>query len=149
MKRTALVIALAASIAMPCAQKAGFAQGQNLLDPTSAISGSAMEAEGLAAAGDGPDSKPYADGVRAINAGHWSEAIGIFSQIAEASGDHAGGALYWKAYAENKLGQSAAALEECGKLRTEYSASKWIEDCGALEIEIHAQSGRPAPPQAQ
>jgi hypothetical protein len=149
MKRTILVIALAGWMGMPSTQKFGFAQGQNLLSPGSAPADSAMEADGFTAAVDNADSKAYADGVRAINAGHWSDAISIFSRIAEGAGDHAGGALYWEAYAENKLGQSAAALGECGKLRAEHSDSKWIEDCGALEIEIKAQSGRPVPPQTE
>ena len=63
------------------------------------------------------------------------------------AGEHAAAALYWKAYSENKLGQSAKALDTCLALRMQYARNGWVEDCGALEIEIHASKGQPVPPQ--
>lgn len=126
------------------------AWGAQAPQPQSLISdGTPIVSEGGAAVGNAPDSSAYADGVRAINAGQWSDAITIFSRIADQGGDHADGALYWKAYAENKLGQTGMALDSCGKLRHEHAGSNWIEDCGALEIEIHAKSGQPVQPQTQ
>ncbi len=53
-------------------------------------------------------------------------------------GEHSDGALYWKAYAQNKLGQVKAALETCAELGRDFSTSNWVHECGALEIEIHA-----------
>lgn len=91
----------------------------------------------------------YADGVRAINNGRWSEAVAIFSRVAGQGGDHADGALFWKAYAENKLGQSSQALSDCGMLRSLHGGSKWTDECGALEIEIRGKAGKPLQPQAQ
>ena len=64
-------------------------------------------------------------------------------------GEHAEGALYWKAYAENKEGQQANALNTCGELRKAYPKSRWLEECGALEIEIRGKSGDPVAPQAE
>ena len=64
-------------------------------------------------------------------------------------GEHAEGALYWKAYAENKEGQSANALGTCGELRREFPKSRWLEECGALEIEIRGRSGDPVSPQTE
>ncbi|HEX3570508.1 MAG TPA: HEAT repeat domain-containing protein [Acidobacteriaceae bacterium] len=91
----------------------------------------------------------YADGTRAINESRWQDAVGIFRHVAEMRGEHAEGALYWKAYAENKEGQSASALNTCGELRKQYAKSRWLNECGALEIEIRGKSGDPVAPQAE
>jgi hypothetical protein len=90
-----------------------------------------------------PASKLCADGTRAIDQGRWADAVKIFSQVAAQHGDHADAALYWKAYAENKLGESKASAKSCSELRTGYPKSRWLDDCGALEVEIRARSGKP------
>jgi HEAT repeat protein len=95
------------------------------------------------------DASLYADGTRAINEGRWQDAVGLFDKVAGMRGEHAEGALYWKAYAENKAGQAANALNTCGELRKQYAKSRWLEECGALEIEIRGKSGDPVPPQAE
>lgn len=100
-------------------------------------------------AGGSSDDNAYADGVRAINTARWQDAIAIFSRVAAQGSSHAEGALYWKAYAENKVGQSSTALDTCGTLRREHSGSSWIDECGALEIEIHAKNGQPVPPKSE
>jgi HEAT repeat protein len=91
----------------------------------------------------------YADGTRAINESRWQDAASLFGRVAKMHGEHAEGALYWKAYAENKEGQSANALSTCGELRKQYPKSRWLEECGALEIEIRGKSGDPVSPQAE
>jgi HEAT repeat protein len=95
------------------------------------------------------DANLYAEGTRAINESRWSEAAKLFDQVAQIHGEHAEGALYWKAYAENKEGQSASALNTCGELRKSYPKSRWLDECGALEIEIRGKSGHPVAPQAE
>jgi HEAT repeat protein len=105
-----------------------------------------------AAAGEGlgtDDASLYADGTRAINESRWSDAAGLFDRVAQMHGEHAEGALYWKAYAENKEGQPANALSTCGELRKKYPNSRWLDECGALEIEIRGKSGHPVSPQAE
>jgi HEAT repeat protein len=91
----------------------------------------------------------YADGTRAINENRWSDAAGLFDRVAQLHGEHAEGALYWKAYAENKEGQPASALSTCGELRKKYPKGHWLDECGALEIEIRGKSGHPISPQAE
>ena len=91
----------------------------------------------------------YADGTRAISENRWPDAAGLFDRVAQMRGEHAEGALYWKAYAENKEGQSANALSTCGDLRKKYPKSRWLDECGALEIEIRGKSGHPVQPQAE
>ena len=99
-------------------------------------------------AGD-DDASLYADGTRAINENRWSDAAGLFDRVSQMHGEHAEGALYWKAYAENKEGQQANALSTCGELRKKYPKSRWLDECGALEIEIRGKSGHPVSPQAE
>jgi FecR protein len=94
------------------------------------------------------DGSLYTDGRRAINEERWANAEAIFTMIANQHGDHSAGALYWKAYAENKLGRLKPALASCAELRQAFPSSSWIHDCGALEIEIAARSGKPLEPQA-
>jgi HEAT repeat protein len=99
------------------------------------------------AAGD--DANLYADGTRAINESRWADAAGLFSRVAQMHGEHAEGALYWKAYAENREGQPASALNTCAELRKNFPKSRWLDECGALEIEIRGKSGHPVSPQGE
>jgi hypothetical protein len=98
------------------------------------------------AMGDASDAKPYADGTKAVHDSRWSDAVKIFDQIGQAGGPHAAGALYWKAYAQSKQGDVSKVLDTCSALRQQYSSSAWVEDCGALEIEMHALKGQPVQP---
>jgi len=100
-------------------------------------------------AGAADEASLYADGTRAVNESRWQDAAGLFDRVAKMHGEHAEGALYWKAYAENKEGRMANALNTCGELRKKYPKSRWLDECGALEIEIRGNSGDPVPPQAE
>ncbi|HZP07162.1 MAG TPA: HEAT repeat domain-containing protein [Terracidiphilus sp.] len=95
------------------------------------------------------DASLYADGTRAMNENRWPDAAGLFDRVAQMHGEHAEGALYWKAYAEDKQGQSANALNTCAELRKGYPKSRWLDECGALEIEIRGRSGHPVSPQTE
>jgi hypothetical protein len=110
------------------------------VDGTAGASGSAATA---AAATDAPDTTLFADGTRAINESRWADAVKIFAQVSGQHGEHADGALYWKAYAEDKLGQSVPSEQTCAELRSGYPKSRWIDDCIALDIELHAKAGKP------
>src|SRR3984885_8150790 len=91
----------------------------------------------------------YSDGTRAINDARWSQAESIFANIVQLHGERAEAALYWKAYAENKEGKPTQALDTCNQLKQAYPHGKWINECGALEIEIRGKSNDPLPPQAE
>ena len=101
------------------------------------------------AAGNAKEDALYSDGTRAINDAHWAQAESIFNNIAQQHGARAEAALYWKAYAENKKGNPTRALETCSQLRQAYPHGNWINECGALEIEIRGKSNDPLPPQAE
>jgi hypothetical protein len=102
--------------------------------------------EGAPVPSNTPGDGLYADGTRAINEGRWIDAEAIFAKVVRQQGEHSDGALYWKAYAQNKQGQVKAALETCAELGRDFSASSWVHECGAMEIEIHARTGEPADP---
>src|ERR1700733_1751269 len=91
----------------------------------------------------------YSDGTRAINDARWSQAESIFANIVPLHGERAEAALYWKAYAQNKEGKPTQALDTCNQLKQTYPHGKWINECGALEIEIRGKSDDPLPPQAE
>jgi len=135
-----LSVSLGATVALPlhALQATG---GQSLLP-----AGDAMSLAADPSAGNSPDDSAYADGVRAINAGKWSDAVTIFTRVAAQGYAHTEGALYWKAYAESKQGETGTALDTCGTLRRQHPGSSWIEECGALEIEVRAKTGKPVPP---
>ncbi len=95
------------------------------------------------------DSAPYNEGTRAINESRWSDAVGLFNKVVQQHGQRAEGALYWRAYAENKEGQPARAIGTCAELRHTYPKSEWLDECGALEIEIRGHSAQPVQPQAE
>jgi hypothetical protein len=139
-----LTLFLAALAGTPALCAAQGTPGQNLLSSSDPM---ALEADAGASAA--PDDNAYADGVRAVNSGRWSDAIAIFARIAAQGSTHADAALYWKAYAEDRQDQGGTAIETCGTLRRDHPGSNWIEECGALEIEIHSKNGKPVQPQAE
>ena len=129
-------------VVLACDPPAGLAQlGQGFTGGTEASG-----VESSAAVSGTPEGSLYAEGTRAINEGRWVEAESIFSRIAAEHGSRADGALYWKAYAENKQARGKAAMETCTELGRTYASSTWIHDCGALEIEIRAKVGKPVDP---
>lgn len=99
--------------------------------------------------GDSRDDGRYAEGTRAIQENRWADAETIFTEVAAHNGAHADGALYWKAYAENKQGKSDPALNACAQLRQNYPKSRYSNDCSALEIEIRGKNGQPVEPESE
>jgi HEAT repeat protein len=91
----------------------------------------------------------YSQGTLAINDAHWAQAESIFQSLASQHGAREEAALYWEAYAENKQGNAARALEICAELRDAHPHGKWVKECSALEIEIHGKSDNPVSPQAE
>ena len=142
MKTTTSVLSfcLATALSAVLLATAQIALGQHLISSADPLALSAIPA-----AGSSPEDEAYGDGVRAINSNHWPEAVAIFTRVATLGGSHADAAQYWKAYAENKQGQSGEAIATCGALRHDHPGSAWIEECGALEIEVGAMKGKPVP----
>ena len=95
------------------------------------------------------DDGTYEKGVSALDAGRWDDALRDFTDAAVKKGSRADGALYWKAYAENRIGRRDDALASIAALRKEYATSAWLNDAQALEQEIRQQAGRPVSPDAE
>ena len=55
-------------------------------------------------------------GVKALDDHRWNDAVTAFDQAASGKGKRADAALYWKAYALNKLGRADLAGATCGQL---------------------------------
>lgn len=91
----------------------------------------------------------YEQGTRALDDGRWDEARQIFDGIARAKGPRADGALYWRAYAENRLGRRDEALATLNSLRQQYPSSDWLNDAQALTVEIQQEAGKPVDPNAE
>ena len=88
----------------------------------------------------------YERGSRALDKGDYARALDSFSELASRKGARADGALYWKAYALNRLGRREDALKTLAELRSAYAASRWQDDARALDLEIRQNSGQAVTP---
>src|SRR5690348_498329 len=82
----------------------------------------------------------YAAGKNAMYAGDWQKMLDSYSQVVKAGRAHVDEALYWQAYAQNKLGRRGDALNSIAQLKRDYPRSAWIKDASALELEIRPSS---------
>lgn len=83
----------------------------------------------------------YADGTAALDANRWDRAVELFTQVIALKDAKADAALYWKAYAQNKLGQRTEAIATLKELRTGFPASRWLKEAQALDVEMKGTSG--------
>ena len=91
----------------------------------------------------------YDAGQQALDSGRWDRAITSFDRVIDLKGTKADAALYWKAYAQNKLGQRPEALATIGVLLKEHPKSRYLSDARALEVEVKQSAGQPVNPAAQ
>ena len=94
------------------------------------------------------DDRYYERGQRDLERSRWDEAVADFNEAAGRGGSRADGALYWKAYAQNKLGRREDALATLGELHKTYPNSRWMDDAKALEIEVRQAAGKPVSPES-
>lgn len=87
------------------------------------------------------DDRLFQRGKEAIDAGRWDRAAEAFSEVASGKGAHVDEALYWKAYALNRLNRREDALATLSKLFGSYPKSRWTADGKALELEVRQASG--------
>ena len=97
--------------------------------------------------GDNNEDRNYSNGTRALDAGRWDEAIEYFTRVVNVNGTRADGAMYWIAWAENKRGNGAAALDWLQRLEKTYKESRWITEARALGVEIRSRAGQPVKPE--
>ena len=88
----------------------------------------------------------YDNGMRHLDNRQYENAIQSFDHVVTNKAPRAEGALYWKAYALNRLGKKDDALAAIAQLRRDYPKSRWLNDAQALEVEVKQSSGKPVSP---
>jgi HEAT repeats len=95
------------------------------------------------------NSELYDDGREALDEDDYNKAESQFAELAALNGPQTDAALYWKAYAENRLGKRDTALATIADLKHRFPQSRWLRDAGALEIDVRQRTGQPAHPETQ
>jgi HEAT repeat protein len=93
--------------------------------------------------------RDYERAQRALEDSRWTEAADAFRAIAAAGGARADAALYWQAYALDRLGQQADALAAVAELVKDFPDSRWLSDAKALEIQVRQNAGQAVRPDQQ
>jgi len=91
----------------------------------------------------------YDNGREALDDQKYEQARERFSELVKANGPQTDAALYWEAYADQRLGQRQAALAAIADLKSRFPQSRWQRDASALEIEVRQGTGQPSRPEAQ
>jgi HEAT repeat protein len=91
----------------------------------------------------------YDAGQQALDSSRWDRAVTNFDRVIEMKGSRADAALYWKAFAQNRLGQRAEALSTIATLQKDFPKSRYIEQARALDVEVRRDAGQPVRPEAQ
>jgi tetratricopeptide (TPR) repeat protein len=89
----------------------------------------------------------YDAGQSELDNSHWDRAIQRFDRVIDMKGSKADASLYWKAYAQNRLGQRADSLSTIAQLTKDYPKSRYLEQAKALEVDVRRDTGSPVQPQ--
>ena len=92
------------------------------------------------------NSGEYDSGTRLLDEHKYDEAIQRFDRVIAGKSDRTDGALYWKAYALNRIGRRDEAIAALAVLRRDYPNSHWLNDAQALEVEVKQNAGQPVSP---
>ena len=90
----------------------------------------------------------FEEGNNALYEGRWDRAVTYFTRLADLKGARTDSALYWKSYAQNRLGQRADSLATIAELTNSYPSSRYTKEARALEVEVRGSTG-PVGAQAQ
>ena len=101
-----------------------------------------LQAGNLAARSD----SDYDRGMRALDDHKYDDAVRRFDAVINSKSPRVEGALYWKAYALNRLGRRDDALAALAQLRRDHAGSHWLSDAQGLEAEVRQSSGQPISP---
>jgi len=97
--------------------------------------------------GDSREDNLYQRGTKAMDDKRWDRAIEAFDEAAKLGGSRKDGALYWKAYAQNKQGLRPEALSTLQELQKGFPNSRWLNDAKVLEAEVRQAAGQPVRPE--
>jgi tetratricopeptide repeat protein len=88
----------------------------------------------------------YTSGLSLLASRKYDEAIAQFDRVVAQKGTSADGALYWKAYAQFKLGKTDDAVATIGALRKDFGQSRYQGDAKVLEADARRRAGQPVNP---
>ena len=88
----------------------------------------------------------YDEGREALDEERYEQAEAKFDQLAQSNGPQTDAALYWKAYAENKLGKREAALTTLADMKKRFPQSRWQKDADVLGLEVKQSNGQAVKP---
>jgi HEAT repeat protein len=88
----------------------------------------------------------YTAGKDMLSARKYPEAIAQFDRVVAQKGANVDGALYWKAYAQFKLGKSDDAVATIAALRKDFAQSRYLADAKVLEADAKRRAGQPVNP---
>lgn len=91
----------------------------------------------------------YARGQTDLNNRQYEKALQDFDRVIESKSSRSDGAMYWKAYAQNKLGRRNDALATLAELQKSSPKSPWISDAKALEQEVKQAVGQGVSPESE
>ncbi len=91
----------------------------------------------------------YDEGQEALDEGRWDRAAEYFTRLVELKGPRTDAALYWRAYALNRVGQRPEALQAIAELVKAYPNSRYLQQAKALEVEVRRDAGQPVRPENQ
>jgi HEAT repeat protein len=89
----------------------------------------------------------YSEGQRAADEYKWDRALSNFNRVIDLKGSKVDAALYWKAFAQNRLGQRSEALATINELAKSYANSPYRKQAAVLEAEVKRDIGQPVRPQ--
>jgi hypothetical protein len=90
----------------------------------------------------------YEEGQEALEEERWQRAVERFARVIEANGARVDAAMYWRAYALDRMGQKADALAAAAELIKRFPSSRWMADAKALELQVRQSAGQPVSPEA-
>jgi HEAT repeats len=91
----------------------------------------------------------YDNGRDELDEDRYDKAAAKFKQLADMNGPQTDAALYWIAYADNRLGKRDSALAAIADLKRRFPQSRWQKDASALEIEVKQSTGQAVKPADQ
>jgi HEAT repeat protein len=88
----------------------------------------------------------YESGKSYLSRRQYEQAIARFDRVIAAKGANVDGSLYWKSFAQFRMGKSDDALATIALLRKDYPQSPYNADAKALEAEVKKRGGQPINP---
>ena len=88
----------------------------------------------------------YESGKNYLNRRQYDQAITRFDRVIAAKGANVDGSLYWKSFAQFKMGKTEDALATIALLRKDHPQSPYNSDARALEAEVKKRAGQPINP---